>query len=435
MSDLSSILFNINNILWRYIVFAVLIILGLYFTHFSRYFQIRNFPKIFQLFFSSMKSNNNQKGLHPLKTLFTAIGGSIGIGNIIGVCAAIKLGGPGAVFWIWIAGFLGMIVQYCEVYLGMKYRTPTKKGYDGGPMYFLPKAYKNNWIGILVALFIAVYGVEIYLFNVITESISINWQISKILLSTVLLSFLIFVTLGGIKRLSRVIHFFLPIFLISYILMALYLLLNNLSLVPSIFLLIIKSAFSKQAAAGGFAGSTIFLTLSIGLSRGAYAADLGTGYNSVINTETNVEHPNIQAALGTLNVFFKTFILCTLTSFVVLITNAWKSSTASTLMLQEALGSYFPYMQYFMPVFLFLLGFLTVITVFLIGLKCMNFVSKKYGKIIYYIYGTIALFSFSFVNANTAFIFVSIIGAMLLVINLIGIFLLRKDIEFHFNQD
>ena len=422
---------NINNFMWGNVGFFLIVFLGVYFTHKSRYFQIKRFPYIIKLFFSSFKSEDKKPGISPIRLLITSIGGSIGIGNIVGICTAIQIGGPGAIFWTWIAGFLGMIIQYTEVFLGMKYRKRhANKSYSGGPMHFLPKAFKNNWVGIFIAIIIGLYGVEIFLFNVMKDSVAINWHINKTLLTTLLL-FLIFIsTIGGIKKVSSIISYILPVFLGLYIFMILFILAANFQLIPGVFLLIFKSAFTKTASIGGFAGSTLMLTISMGLSRGAYAADLGVGYNSVIHSESNTDDIKKQATLATFGVFFNTFILCSLATFAVIITNKWSSGNDATLMLQEALSTYFPFMHIFMPFFLFLLGYITIITLLVIGLKCAEFISKKRGKVIYYLYSFITLFSCSFINATEAFALMSFMGAILLIINLIGIFLLRKEIEF-----
>ncbi len=427
-----SLLAQINDFIWGYIAFVLIIFLGIYFTIKSKYFQIKNFPSILKLFFSSFKNEKNQEqGLNPFKTLFTAVSGSIGIGNIVGICTAIQLGGPGALFWTWVAGFLGMLLQYSEVYLGMLHRRPNESGgYDGGPMFFIPKAFKMKWTAIFASLLLCVYGVEIFMFNVITNSVSLNWQISKPLIVVLLLVIILLAVKGGVKRVSQICSYILPLFLGLYIFMILWVLANNFIQIPSIFLLIIKSAFTKQAAIGGFAGSTVMLTISMGLSRGAYAGDIGIGYNSVIHSETKWALPYKQASIAISGVFFNTFILCSLSTFIILVTNMWKEPVDVTMMIQLSLAKYFPYMHIFMPLFLFLLGYITIITYFVVGMKCAKFISKKKGAIFYYLYALISLPIFAFINASQAFIFMSFAGALLLIINLTAFFLLRKEISF-----
>ncbi|MBN1914397.1 MAG: sodium:alanine symporter family protein [Parachlamydiales bacterium] len=428
------ILSRINNFIWGYIAFAIVIGLGLYFTVRSKTFQLRHFPSIWKHFYNSFSNNSSsEEGTHPIKVLFTAIGGSIGIGNIVGICTAIQIGGPGALFWTWVAGFLGMLLQYSEVFLGMKYRVRNPDGsFDGGPMYFLQKAFiKSKWIHLFVAILLCIYGVELFMFNVITDSISVNWHIPRITVIASILALFFLTVQGGFARITKVCTTIVPIFLIVYIGMCGWILCKNYSILPHTFALIFQGAFTSQGALGGFAGSSILLTISMGLSRGAYAGDLGIGYNSIIHCQTNSKSPNTQALLTMMGIFINTFILCTLSTMLVLLTDTWTQPIDITLMIQSALAQYFPYMTFFMPLFLFLLGYLTIITYYFVGSKCAYFISPRYGKKIYLVYALCISPIFAFVNPTQVFTIMSLAGALLLTINFLGIFRLRKEVQFH----
>lgn len=427
-----NLLGTVNDSIWKYAAFLI-VSLGCYFTIKTSAFQIRLFPKILRDFLRpSTPQEQDAKGVHPLRAFITAVGGSIGIGNVIGICTAVQIGGPGALFWTWIAGFLGMLLQYSEVYLGMKHRVPnTQGGYDGGPMFFLPIAFKWKKIAQISALLLCVYGVELFMFNVMTDSVVSNWHINRFLVVGGILSLVLLVVKGGVKRISTVCSAVLPVFLLLYTGMACWVLFKNAGQIPHVFSLIITGAFTKQAATGGFAGSTVLLTIAMGMSRGAYAGDIGIGYNSVIHSESRTSQPQKQASMTMVGIVFNTFILCSLSTFIVLLTGTWSSTQDVTLMIQKALSNYFPLMDYFMPVFLFLLGFLTITTYFFVGSKCASFLSPKRGKFYYSIYACFALPLFAFVNPAQAFIFMSFAGALLLILNLSGIFLLRKQIRFH----
>jgi alanine or glycine:cation symporter, AGCS family len=431
ISLIFSFLNSINDFIWSRLSFILIMGLGIYFTIKSRYFQVRKFPAVMRTFTSKEHAEN--EGHHPIKILLTAMGGSIGIGNIVGICTAIQIGGPGALFWVWIAGFLGMLLQYSEVYLGMKHRSIDKDGNIlSGPMYFLPKAFKNmQWPSKIVAILLSVYAIELFMFNVISSSISVNWHINKVLVVCVFLALIVFTVKGGIKRISQASVMILPVFLLIYSAMSIWVLAHHVDVTPKVFALIFKAAFTSQAGIGGFAGSTFLLTISMGLSRGAYAGDIGIGYNSIIHGQTSEKHPHKQASLAIVGIFLNTFILCTISSLLVLATGTWMENIDVTMMIQKSLGMYFPYMQFFMPIFLFLLGYLTLITYFFVGQKCAEYISAKKGKIIYFTYALISLPLFAFVDPKEAFLIMSLSGAILLVINLIGMFILRKDVEFH----
>lgn len=423
----------INDFIWGYAGFFLIFLFGIYFTFTSGFYQIRKLPAIFLDFISQIKQKDqtSKEGLHPIKVFFAAIGGCIGIGNIVGICTAVQIGGPGALFWTWIAAFLGMILQYSEVFLGMRYRVKNPEGgYSGGPMYFLPKAFKGKWVGIVVSLLLCVYGVEIFMFNVITDSVSTNWHLSKPLVVFLLFGLVMFAAKGGIKRVSDICSAIIPLFILIYVGMTFWILVENGAMIPSLLKTVFEGAFTSQAAQGAFAGSSIMLAISMGLSRGAYSGDIGVGYTSVIHAESRSQNPQKQASLTIIGIFLDTFIVCTLSIFLVLATGTWKEPLDVTLMVQNALAHYFPFMDIFMPFFLFSLGYTTIISYFVVGLKCAKFISGKYGPLLYYTYAALALPIFSFVSAQQAFIIMSLVGAFLLMFNLIGTFLLRKEIYF-----
>lgn len=425
----------LNEFIWGHIAFLLILGLGSYFTFTSRCFQIRRFGSIFRSFFRFFSEQSDPhvklKGVHPIKVFFAAIGGCIGIGNIVGICTAVQIGGPGALFWTWIGGLAGMLIQYAEVYLGMRYRVKNEVGsYDGGPMYFLPVAYKTRWVAPLVAGLLCFYGVELFMFNVMVDSLSVNWGLNEYLVTTFLLIATIVVACGGINRVGDVCSAFIPLFILLYLCMGTWILIQQSHLLPSVFRQILEGAFTTQAAQGGFAGSSVLLTISMGLSRGAYSGDIGVGYTSVIHSESRSTQMQRQAALTIVGIFIDTFIICTMSIFLVLATGKWNTGIDVALMVQEALGLHFPYMHFFMPFFLFLLGFTTILAYFVVGVKCAKFISPKWGPLAYYIYACLSLPTFAFFDSSQAFLLMSLSGACLLILNLIGLFILRKEVRF-----
>lgn len=423
----------INNFIWGYVSFVLIIGIGVYFSFRSRFFQIRCFPSICSSFFRFFKTDElpKKRGIHPLKTFFAAIGGCIGIGNVVGICTAVQLGGPGALFWTWVGGIAGMLLQYAEVFLGMRYRVKNSSGsYDGGPMYFLPAAFKGRWIAPVIAFLLCIYGVELFMFNVMTDSISVNWGFNPYWVAFALLAAVIAVALGGIKRVGEICSAIIPLFIFLYLGMGIWILLSQFREIPGALALIFEGAFTPQAAVGGFAGSSVILTISMGLSRGAYSGDIGIGYTSVVYAESNTPYVKRQASMTIIGVFLDTFVICTMSILLVLISDHWKSGIDVSLMVQEALGLHFAHMELFMPFFLFLLGYTTILTYFVVGVKCAKFISPKYGAFFYYLYAIISLPLFAFVDPEQAFIIMSLSGAALLIFNLLGIFMLRKEIEF-----
>lgn len=425
----------IDEFFWGYIAFFVIFVLGLFLTIKARFFQIRALPNTIKTFIYYLgKAEEGKRGVHPLKAFFASTGGMIGIGNVVGVVTAVQLGGPGALLWVWIAGMIGAIVKYCEIYLGFKFRVENASGsYDGGPMYFLKKAFKSPFFPIAVAFLLCLYGAEIYQFTVIANSISTNWHLSKLLVIGLLLLAVLYATIGGVRRIGQICSLVMPIFLLVYCAMGLWVIGSEIHLLPHIIKEIFWSAFTGHAAVGGFAGASVILAIQNGLARAAYSADIGVGYDSIIQSESSISHPERQARLAIFGVMIDNLI-CTLSILVVLFSGAWMApaSTEGSFVIESALGGYFPYMEIFMPVFYIVTGYTTIIAYLVVGVKCATYLAPKYGRKVYLIYASVAFVAFSFLPQSNAMLVMSICGAMLLVINLFAIFRLRGEISYSF---
>lgn len=425
----------IENFLWTYSGVPLVIFLGLYLSIKSRFFQIRHLPyviKTFISFFGKQDVSPASGGIHPLKAFFAAVGGCIGIGNIVGICTAVQFGGPGALFWIWVTAIAGMIIKYSEVYLGLVYRQPDGNGgYNGGPMYFLPRAFKSKAIPAVVAILLCVYGVEVYQFTVISNSITTNFGIDSYLVIGVMLMLVIFAGSGGVRRVGSISSKSLPVFVVIYVSMGLWVLFHHLSAIPDVIHIILVSAFTGHAAVGGFLGAGIMAAMSFGVRRGCYTGDIGIGYASVIHSESSVQIPEKQASLAIFDIFLDTFVVGTTSLMIILTTDIWKEPLEAGMLVQNALGEHFPLMHVFMPIFLFLLGYNTINAYFCVGLKCADYLSPHYGKKMYYAYAVSALIVFSFMGTSQAQAVMAVAGVSLLIINSIGIFTLRNEISFN----
>lgn len=431
LETLTFFLEPLDNTLWAYAALPVLLTMGAYLSFKSRFVQIRCFPLIAKSFFRTLTAKHDGTGIHPLKAFFTCIGGSMGIGNVVAVCTAAQIGGPGALFWIWVTALIGMIVKYSEVYLGLKYRVSDGKGgYKGGPMYFLQKAYKGSWAPKIACLLLCIYGVEIYQFSVITDNISANLDVSKYLIALILLSLMIAVSRKGVNNVGRFTSVFIPLFIVCYLAMSAWVFIQNFSLIPSMLSLVMQSAFTGHAAVGAFAGSSLMIAASQGIRRTCYAGDVASGYASVIHSQTGEINPEKQASLAIMEIFLDSFIICTTSVMLVLITGVWNSPVEASMLVQNALSNYFPAMHIFMPLFLLVLGFTAIISYFCAGIKCAEFLSAKIGRRTYYIYACCASLMFVCLETSQALTVMSINAALLLLINLYGIYKLRNEIGF-----
>ena len=423
--------------LWSYLGFFLIIFAGLYLSIQSKFVQVFSLSKALGHFFRSFNSQKNQgkRGVSPIEVFFASLGGCIGLGNIVSIAVAIQIGGPGALVWVWVAAFLGMILKYAEVYLGLKFRVENTMGsYDGGPMFFLRYAFpKFPIIANVMAVLMCLYGTDIYLFGIIKESFVENFSLSPLLVIVLLLALILLSVMGGVKRVGLINAWLVPIFIGFFLLMVLYILGVNYQKIPSMFFSIISSAFSGHAAMGGFVGSSVMLSISSGISSACYSGDVGIGYASIIHAETRVQDKCSQASLAIVSIFFDTMVVCSAVILLVLVTGVWLDpSLKGSLIVQTALSQYFPYMNLFMSLFIFMLGYSTIIAYMCAGIKSAQFLSPKRGKNIFLLFSSIAFVLFSFFDASIALSVMYICGGLLMLINISGIMALRSYINFRF---
>lgn len=429
LAELFVLLEGFENLLWEYIGIPVIFILSIVLTVRSRFFLIRRFPQIAKLFWHCSTRPMSGDGIHPLKAFFTCVGGCIGIGNIVGICTAVQIGGPGALFWVWVTAICGAMMKYSEVYLGIRHRQSNDKGqYHGGPMYFLQKATRWRWVPGLVAILICVYGVEVYQFSVVVESVSINFGLNKFLVSMTLLGLVLAAVSGGIRRVSTISSIIVPVFVLAYLGAGSWILWQHLDTIPLVLKEVFVQAFSPSSAAGGLAGGSIALTMSQGVRRGCYTGDLGIGYASIVHSSSSGLSAVEQASLTVFDIILDTFVICTVSIMLILVTGVWREPITPELLVQSAFSAHFTGMEIIMPIFLALVGFSTVITYFCVGTTCARYVSPRYGTGTFYLYAVLALASCCFIDTAQAQTLMAIAGGLLLLINGAGIFCLRKEI-------
>ncbi len=433
LNEVFAFLAHVDAFFWSYIGFSLICILGLYFTLKTGFFQFRSLPSVLRTLFEFVRfRGGSNPGTHPLKVFFASVGGMVGVGNIVGIITALQLGGPGAIFWVWIAAFLGSLIKYAEVYLGLKYRVQNDKGgYDGGSIHFLRKAFNVRWIGTFICILLCIYGAEIYQFSVLSHSIASNWNLNQVGVSALLLALILYAVIGGIRRVGKICSVLMPAFTLTYIGMCFWVIGHHVEQLPSLIGIIFKSAFTGHAALGGFVGSSLLIALQNGVARSVYSADIGIGYDSIIHSETSAEKLVSQARLTIFGVFIDNLV-CTCTLFVALCTGLWCAAPQidSGVVVQHALALYFPGQTIFMPIFLFVLVYTTLISYLFVGLKCARQLYPRHGEKGYLVLAALFLFSFSFLDQSKALLMMSLSGCLLLIINLMGIYRLRKEIDF-----
>ncbi|HFI0451275.1 TPA: alanine/glycine:cation symporter family protein [Streptococcus suis] len=319
---------NINNFVWGPPLLLLLVGTGVYFTLRLGVFQISKLPTAFRLIFSSDQSG--QGDVSSFAALCTALAATVGTGNIVGVATAITTGGPGALFWMWVAAFFGMATKYAEGFLAIKYRTKDANGQAaGGPMHYITLGMGQKWKPL--AIFFAISGVLVALLgmgtfsqvNSIASSMSSSFGLAPQLVSIVTAISIAFFIFGGIEKISEVSTKIVPFMAILYILASLTVLaLHWDQLLPTL-ALVLKSAFTPAAAAGGFAGATVQQAIQRGIARGVFSNESGLGSAPIAAAAAKSDNPVEQGLISMTGTFIDTLIICTLTGLTILVTGQW----------------------------------------------------------------------------------------------------------------
>lgn len=428
-----------DELFWYYVGVPALLIIGLYLSIKSRFFQIRQLPDILKIFksFAERKNDDQARGIAPIYAFFASVGGAIGVGNLVSVGVSLQVGGPGAVFWMWVAALLGMLVKYGEIYLGVKFRVKNNENsYTGGPMIFLKHVPGGKFWSVFATFLMCLYGIEIYIFRVVTFSVCQGWNLSPFMVIPTLLFLVIGVGKNGISIIGKICSIVIPFFLAVYLGMGLWVIAENITLIPTIFYSIFSHAFSPHAAIGAFIGSTLMLSVSHGVRRACYTGDIGVGYASVMHAETQESIPARQAAMGVIDIFLDSFVVCSMSMLLILIGGMWHKGVDPVFMIPQTLSQYFSHVDIIWPLFIFLLGYTTMIAFFGAGRRAAILLSPKYGVQLYMAFASVAFLVFSFFGTQShCLAMMSLVGCLLLICNLYGLFFLRDEIIFDVRSD
>ena len=372
--SVADILDKIVGILWGTPLLVGVLSIGLFITIKSGFWPFRHFKYAFKYIYGLLKgeeksSNEDKSGiLSSYESIATALGSAIGIGNIAGVASAIALGGPGALFWMWVCALIGMGTKMAEITLAIYYRAkdPNGEAY-GGPTYYIEKGFKEKgYFGWKPLAFIFGFGIMSDYFlgmsaYTISEAISVTFNINQIIAGIGFAILVYAAILGGIKRLGSVLAVIVPIMSMFYILAGLIILFKDASSLPGTFGLIFKSAFTPVAPIGGFAGASIVLACRTGMARAIYSNEAGWGTAAMIHSTAKVDHPVKQGLLGIVEVFIDTIIVCSITGLVIINTGVWNSGLSSSALalkaFEKGLG---PWGSIVLTIAIFVLGWTSV---------------------------------------------------------------------------
>lgn len=314
--------------LWGWPMMILIIICSVVFTFGTGFFQVRRLPLILRKTLGQVLKREGPKGegtITPFQAVSAALAGTVGNGNIAGVATAIAIGGPGAVFWMWLMAIFGMMTKFVEVTLAVHYRSRTDTGhFYGGPMYYIEKGLGAKWRPLAifygVMMILGALGTAVWV-QPSTMSIALENAFGIPPMATTVVAVIItaLVVFGGFKRIGSFCEKLVPFMVVFYVLFSLGIIFVNIAEVPRVLAMIVTYAFKPHAAVGGFAGSTILLTLRRGLSRGTFSNEAGLGTASMVHATAITDHPCNQGLFGAFEVFVDTLVMCTMTALVILI--------------------------------------------------------------------------------------------------------------------
>ena len=445
LSTIETINQVVNDFIWGVPAMICIIGVGLVLSFRTRFLQIRKFPYAMKVTFGRMfkKREASDGAMTPFQAVCTALAATVGTGNIAGVAGAIAIGGPGAVFWMWISAILGMCTKFSEVTLAVHFREKNVHGdLVGGPMYYIKNGLKKHWhwLAYLFSAFgvLTVFGTgNATQVNTITTAINtalMNYHvISKDAVPTVnlvvgiILAVLIaLILLGGIRRIGQVTEKLVPFMALFYIVLALGVVILNIGRVPAVFHDIVYGAFNPSAVTGGVIGS-FFLSMKKGVSRGIFSNEAGLGTGSIAHACADTSKPVKQGMFGIFEVFADTIVICTLTALVILVSGVpvnYGAAAGAELTISGFTATYGGWVSIFTAVAMCCFAFSTIIGWGLYGARCIEFLfSAKVIRPFMIAYSLVAILGAT-VDLGLLWSIAETFNGLMAIPNLIGVFLL-----------
>ena len=432
--NLIDILNKVDAFIWGPPLLVLLVGTGILLTVKLGVVQITKLPRALKLIFSA--ENKGSGDVSSFAALCTALAATVGTGNIVGVATAIKAGGPGALFWMWIAAFFGMATKYSEGVLAIKYRTKDKNGQvSGGPMYYIVNGMGEKWRPL--AIFFAISGILVALLgigtftqvNSITDAINNSFGIDPRITGVVLAVFVALVVFGGLKSISNVATKIVPFMAVIYVVICGIILISFWNKIPETFMLIIKSAFTPTAATGGFLGATMSLAIRNGIARGVFSNESGLGSAPIAAAAAKTEWPAEQGLISITGTFIDTIIICTLTGFSLVISGVWCSDLNGAVMTQAAFNGAIPtFGPILLTVSLTLFAFTTILGWSYYGERCFEFLFGVKGMNGYRTVFVAMVLLGAFLKLEVVWIIADIVNGLMAIPNLIALLALSPII-------
>lgn len=435
-----------DNILWGIPMIILILISGILLSVRTKFFQVRKFGDSMKHAFNGTGKHVKGKGkadgkssISAFEAFSTAISGTVGTGNIVGVTTAILAGGPGAVLWMWVSAFFGCVTKYSEITLGLFYRKKDKNGeYVGGPMYYIEKGTGQKWLAVLFAIFaiLAAVGMGSVQADAIQETWKNAFSIPTWVTALIIAFFTALVVIGGIKRIGKVTSFLVPFMILLFLVLAIVMVCINITAVPVAFASIFTSAFTTKSMVGGFMGYGIATAMRYGFARGIFSNEAGLGSSPIAHSMSATKEPVEQGLWGIFEVFVDTFVICTLTALFVLTSGMdGTGKNGAGFAMSCFTNVYGTFGKIAFNVILPLLAYSTILAWALYGAKASEYLFPKHEKGAKTVFGIlyitllvgVALITFFFGdNLGSKFVWLisDMTNALMAIPNLIGLVLL-----------
>ena len=429
MEFLNEKILLVNDFIWTYILIAMLIAIGLYFTFRTKFVQFSNIKEMFKLLGEGTSSKDKAKGqVSSFQAFCIGTASRVGTGNLAGVASAIAIGGPGAVFWMWLIALIGSASAFIESTLAQIYKVKDGDNFRGGPAYYMEKGLKKKWMGIAFSVLIIIcfgFAFNSVQSNTITAAFNSTFNANKLIIGIMLTVLTLIIIFGGVNRIAKISSILVPIMAVAYIVIALFIIIMNFNQIPSLFKTIFENAFGLKQVVGGGIGAALLQ----GIKRGLFSNEAGMGSAPNAAATATVSHPVKQGLIQTLGVFTDTLIICTSTAFIILLSGvkldgSVKGIELTQMALVSQVGSWG---GTFISICILLFAFSSIIGNYYYGETNIQFITEN--KVVLYGYrilvAAMVLFG-SIASMDLVWNIADVFMGLMAILNLIAIVLLSK---------
>ncbi|EDM45791.1 alanine/glycine:cation symporter family protein [Marinobacter algicola] len=431
MEAFESFISSINALVWGPPMLVMILGVGLFLSIGLKLMPVLKLRAGFQLMWKGRTGAESEGEIPPFQALMTALSATVGTGNIAGVATAVFLGGPGALFWMWLTALVGMATKYSEAVLAVRFREVDERGaYTGGPMYYIRNGLgkKWAWLGVLFAIFAAVaaFGIgNTVQANSVADVLETNFNLPHWVTGLVLMVLVGLVLIGGIKRIGQVASTLVPFMAIAYVLVGLMVLAINADQIPSAIAMVFTHAFSPVAAEGGFAGAAVWAAVRFGVARGIFSNEAGLGSAPIAHAAAQTKNPINQGMVAMLGTFIDTIIVCSITGLVIISSGAWTSGETGAALTSLAFESGLPgFGNYVVAISLAIFAFTTIIGWSFYGERCIEFLFGVKAIVPYRVIWILAIPVGATINLGLIWLIADTLNAMMALPNLVALLLL-----------